>query len=382
MASIRAIPAMSTVLESIATANPPLRVSQADGAAFLSRVEGYSPSLRRRIPQVFALSGIEHRHTCIKDYARSAPEFQFYPPTWSLDPKPGTAARNALYKEAILPIAEEAARGALEQSGRDPSEITHVIAVTCTGFFAPGLDIHLVRRLCLPATTARSVIGFMGCYAAFNGLKLAHAICQSQPDARVLLVCAELCSLHFQIENTLESVVVNALFADGAAAVVLASTPASETAGKLVYKDGYCMMDEASMDAMTWEVGDTGYMMGLSPQVPEIIARNLPKYMGNLLGRNALEQNDVNFWAVHPGGRQVLDRTQSVLGLTDEQMADSYGVLRDYGNMSSPTILFILKRILERNRQMRAEGKADYGPGVALAFGPGLTIEGAVFDTA
>jgi predicted naringenin-chalcone synthase len=230
----------------------------------------------------------------------------------------------------------------------------------------------------LPLSTDRTMVGFMGCYAAFNGLKLAHAICQSQADARVLLVCVELCSLHFQIENTLESVVVNAIFSDGAAAAVLSSRTTAQAAGMLEYSTGCCQMDGDSMDAMTWTVGDTGYIMGLSSQVPDIIARKLPMYVESLMSRSGWTQDKIDFWAIHPGGRQVVDRAALVLGLGHDDLADSYETLRLHGNMSSPTILFVLKRILDRHREERLRGAEGYRSGVALAFGPGLTIEGCL----
>ena len=251
-------------------------------------------------------------------------------------------------------------------------EITHVIAVSCTGFFAPGLDIELVKRLGLPPTTQRTVVGFMGCYAAFNALRVAHSFCQSRPDARVLIVCAELCTLHFQVSDSLESVVVNSLFSDGAAAAVVSARPAEEAAGQLAYVDGAARLDDDSMDAMTWDIGDTGFLMGLSSRVPDVIAQHLPAYLDRLLGPHDLTPDDIGFWAIHPGGRAVVEKARDVMHLPDEAVHDSLEVLRLHGNMSSPTILFVLKRILERGDQP--------GPGVAMAFGPGLTIEGALFD--
>ena len=363
-----------TIIESIATANPPYCVAQADAGLRMQRVEGISPSLRKRIPLIYSLSGIERRFTCIRDYQIDRPEeFEFYPKNWTLQPAPSTGARNRKYKESILPMAFEAATEALTQSGIARDEITHVIAVTCTGFFAPGLDLHLVKELGLRPNTARLVIGFMGCYAAFNALRTAHAICQSQPSARVLIVCAELCSLHFQIQDSLESVVVNSLFADGAAAMVVAARSEEEAKCKIAYVDGSCVVDQESMGFMSWEVGDTGFLMGLSPKVPDVLARQLPAYIEHILGRNQIAREGIDFWAIHPGGRQIVERAQQSLALVDEEVADSFAVLRSYGNMSAPTILFILKRIFDR----RAAGE-NLRAGVALAFGPGLTIEGCL----
>jgi predicted naringenin-chalcone synthase len=292
-------------------------------------------------------------------------------------------------------------------------EITHVIAVSCTGFFAPGLDVQIVKRLGLPSTTQRTLIGFMGCYAAFNALRVAHSFCQSHPNARVLLVCVELCTLHFQIEDTLESVVVNALFADGAAAAVLSARPEADARGRLAYLGSRTVMDDDSEAAMTWTIGDTGFQMGLSSRVPDVIAQHLPGYTQALLADHGRSRSDVDAWAIHPGGRRIVERAQDVLGLSAGDVATSLSVLRDYGNMSSPTILFVLQRLLGWDASAAAQS-APGGDGetpaandsqvnapeanatlpdpltetpsgtppstlVAMAFGPGLTIEGALF---
>jgi len=371
---------MYTVLESIATGNPPLRRTQQYAASFMQGVEGIPAPLRRRIPRIYEHSGIDFRYSCVEDYVReNIEDFDFFPPNRSLLPPPTTARRNQKYREAVLPLAEQVAREALEQAGLAPEAVTHVIAVSCTGFFAPGLDIELVKRLGLPPHTRRTFVGFMGCYAAFNALRIAHGFCQSQPEARVLIVCAELCTLHFQVNDSFEAAVINALFSDGAAAAVLAPRAAEAARGGLAYLDNHCLLDEDSMEAMTWEIGDTGFLMGLSNRVPDILARNLPGYLDALLCRHDLTAEAVDFWAIHPGGRAIVDKAREVVGLAEEAVHDSLDVLRLHGNMSSPTILFVLKRFLDRHRALRAAGEDGYGHGVALAFGPGLTLEGCLW---
>jgi len=376
---------MPTVLDTIATATPPTRKPQSDAAAFMQRITSLPERLRARIPAIYRGTAIDQRHSAIADFAKDDPaEFTFFPPTWSLKPAPSTARRNAKYREAILPLTQRAARQALAQSDTEAEDITHVIGVSCTGFFAPGFDIHLVKELGLPPTTQRTFIGFMGCYAAFNALRTAHAFCQSTPGAKVLIVCAELCTLHFQIEDSLESVVVNSLFSDGAAGVVMSSRDEAEAAGRLAYVDNACQLDDDSMEDMTWDIGDTGFQMGLSSRVPKVIAKHLPAYLDRLLGDNDLKRDDVDFWAIHPGGRAIVEKAQDVLDLPDDDVAQSLEVLRQHGNMSSPTILFVLKRIMEARAAASlgdgappATGSPEHG--VAMAFGPGLTIEGALF---
>lgn len=371
---------MVTVLEAISTGNPPLCKSQEEAAAFMQRIESLPEPLRKRIPAIYQRSGIDYRYSCIEDYGcEDAVDFKLYPPTWSLRPEPSTHRRNAKYREAALPLAERVARDALVQARVQPEEVTHVVAVSCTGFFAPGLDIELVKRLGLPPHTQRVLVGFMGCYAAFNALRVAHGFCQSHPRARVLVVCVELCTLHFQLNASIESAIINAIFSDGAAAAVLAAHPPETARGQLAYHDAHCLLDDDSMGDMTWDVGDTGFLMSLSPRVPDLIARRLPAYLDGLLCRNGLRLADVDFWAIHPGGRAIVEKAQEVLGLLDAAVYDSLEVLRLFGNMSSPTILFILKRFLDRHREEQAQGRAGLRNGVAMAFGPGLTLEGALF---
>src|SRR6056297_700995 len=230
-----------TTIESIATGNPPLRKSQPEAAEFMTQIERLPDPLRNRLPAIYRGSAIEHRYSCVPDYGEDDPEeFSFFPKTWELEPAPSTKDRNERYREAAIPLAEDVGRRALADADVEADEITHVIAVSCTGFFAPGLDVELVKRLDLPPTTQRTFIGFMGCYAAFNALRVAHSFCQSRPDARVLLVCTELCTLHFQIEDSLESVIVNSLFSDGAAGMVLAARSDEEAQGRLAYTEGRC----------------------------------------------------------------------------------------------------------------------------------------------
>ncbi len=364
---------MHTVLESIATANPPYKRSQAEFATFMTRIEGIPESIRDRIPAIYARSGIDYRYFCLSDYCTEAEAFEFYPNNWELSPAPTTGDRNREYKTHALDLAERVAHQAIWQANLLVENITHLIVVSCTGFFAPGLDIHLVKRLGLPASTDRTLIGFMGCNGAFNGLKTAHAICQSNPTAKVLLVCVELCSLHFQGAETLEKVIINTIFSDGAAAVVLLAS--NSAADKLTYTDSACLVTEDSLDAMTWDIGDTGFLMQLSPQVPQLIKQNLPAYLDTFLGRHGLKQDLLDFWAVHPGGRQVLDQVQAGLSLPKGLLKESYEVLRRHGNMSSPTILFILKLMMESS-----PSNPSISTGIALGFGPGLSIEGALFQ--
>ena len=371
---------MQTVLEAIATGNPPTRCAQDKAARFMQQVKGSPEALRKRLPAIYKKTGIDYRYSAVEDYDRAPEDFTFYPKHWDGD-APSTARRNRKYREAAVPLAERVAAEALGEANVPAEDVTHLIAVSCTGFFAPGLDIELVKRLGLPQTTQRTLIGFMGCYAAFNAMRAAHHICQHQENARVLVVCVELCTLHFQISQTIRSAAINALFSDGAAAAVFSAKEDAEAEGRLAYAGGRTLLDDDSMEEMTWEIGDTGFLMGLTARVPGVIAGHLPDYLDALLPEDT-PQDEVDFWAIHPGGRAIVEQAQDTLGLADEQVADSFDVLRQRGNMSSPTVLFILKRFLERHQQARAAGEDGFERGVAMAFGPGLTLEGARFERA
>ena len=366
-----------TVLEAIATGNPPYRRSQQELAAFMARIEGLPAGLEERIASTFRRSGIEHRYSCLEDFGQEeADHFNFFPNNWQLSPLPSTAKRNDLYSRLALPLAETVARDALAQAGCSAEQITHLIVVSCTGFFAPGLDIQLIQRLGIPPSAERSLIGFMGCNAAFNGLKLTDAICRASPaSTRVLMVCVELCTLHMQRPDNVENVIVNALFGDGAAAAVLSCRDPKR--GQLTYRDSACTIAEHSLEAMTWEIGDTGFLMQLAASVPQRIQHALPGFLEPWLQRHGLDASGIDLWAVHPGGRQILDLVQQGQALPTQALEASYGVLRDFGNMSSPTILFILKHWMALPPQNPAAAPRQ---GVALGFGPGLSIEAALFQ--
>ena len=305
---------MYTVLEAIATANPPYKLTQTEASHFMLQTESLSDAIKKRIPTIYAHSGIDYRYSCIPDYAGDLQNFELYPPNWELIPTPTTSDRNQKYQIYATKLALQAAEQVIADAEMIPQDITHVIVVSCTGFSAPGIDIQLVKQLGLPVTIARTMIGFMGCHAAFNGLSTAHAICQSDRQAKVLLVCVELCSLHFQVADTLENTIINAIFGDGAAAAILTASELP-TQGKLIYRDGYSLLLEESIDLMNWTIGNTGFLMHLSPKVPEIVASYLPAYLQDFLMQHQLTQQDLKFWAIHPGGRKIIEKIQSTFAL-------------------------------------------------------------------
>lgn len=372
-------------VQAIGTAVPRYRASQDDVAAWMKRTavaqfagggeEGARLARRAQnaIERVYRGSAIAHRQSVVADYAEEPDGFRFYPNNWGLDPSPSTAARMGVYRREAPSLARRAAERCLERAPRvTRMAISHLVVVTCTGFFAPGLDTLLVKELGLRPDVKRTVVGFMGCYAAFNGMRAADAICRSDPEAAVLVVCVELCTIHFQRELTMENIIANCLFADGAAAVLLTSEPEGSSRGRLAVVDSHTRIEEDSEEQMTWTVTDTGFRMTLAAEVPETLDRGIGPFVGELLGRNGVAREEVAFWAVHPGGRRIVEAVRDRLELSDEAVAPSFGVLADHGNMSSPTILFVLDRCLER-------AAAPGAHGVALAFGPGLTLESMLF---
>jgi predicted naringenin-chalcone synthase len=269
------------------------------------------------------------------------------------------------YEQEAPALALEAARGALADAELDPGELTHVVTVSCTGFFSPGVDARLIEDLGLSRAIERTHVGFMGCHGALNGLRAASAYA-ARPGARVLLCAVELCSLHFAYGWDPEMLVANTLFADGAAALV---GWGGEGAWRVRDHGTFLMPD--SDEAMSWRIGDHGFRMTLSPQVPERIRTHLAGWLDPWLEGHGLSRDDIGSWAVHPGGPRILDAVEAALALPEDALEVSRETLRDYGNMSSPTVLFILER-------MRREGAPR--PCVALAFGPGLVVEAALLD--
>jgi predicted naringenin-chalcone synthase len=275
------------------------------------------------------------------------------------------------YERRAGPLALEAARAALDDAQFDAERITHLITVTCTGFSAPGFDLAWVDELPLRRTVQRTQVGFMGCHGALNALRVARAICHADPEAAVLLCAAELCSLHFQYSSHPQAIVSNALFGDGAAAAVISSAPGTATAST----DGWRLAASGSLvvpntsDFMSWRIGDHGYEMRLSPRVPEAITQRLGPWLDSWLSEHGLKRSDVGSWAIHPGGPRILQACGAALALSPAALEPSTTVLSTLGNMSSPTVLFILRELRRRAAQL---------PAVMLAFGPGLTIEAAL----
>lgn len=333
-------------IHALATAVPDFALSQKAIAARMIKGLSLPPETAEALTALYQNSAIETRYSVL-------PQFE------AMFKGTGTRARNEIYKEEAPKLACRVASDALAKWGGDKSCITHVISVSCTGMMAPGLEFLIIDRLGLPRNCGRIGINFMGCYGAFNALTVASALAKENPRHRILLVCTELCSLHAQVDLTPDTILANTLFSDGAAALVIGGE--GPYLWEIVKRSSEAL--ENSQEQMTWESGDTGYFMKLSNKVPVLIKRHIASFCQDLRG-----DNKECSWAIHPGGKAIIQAIEKSCGLVPEQTAASHKVLSHYGNMSSATFLFVLEESLKK--------PAPWTLGVG--FGPGLSIEGVL----
>jgi len=312
-----------------------------------------------------AKAGIEHR------YSYMAPGLQ--PEIGAVDADgfytrghfPDTAARMRLFERYAPELAQAAVDGL--QLGNERARVTHLLITCCTGFSAPGLDLEVIERCKLPGSVERTMIGFMGCYAAINALKLARHIVRSEQTARVLVVNLELCTLHLKETADIEQILSFLLFGDGCAACLVSADPVGTALDSF-----RAVVVPGTRDLMTWNIRDFGFDMILSGKVPAAVYEALREHMDEIL--EGAPVGSIDLWAVHPGGRTVLDAVERALNLAPPALAASREVLRRYGNMSSATVMFVIERLLRSS----ARGQK----GCAMSFGPGLTAETMLFRTA
>jgi len=362
---------MPSYLGAIGTATPPHRLAQPTIAGFMAEALELDAGGTRKLRALYRVSGIEHRHSVLADYGRDNGTYEFFPNTPGLEPFPSVGLRMAAYRREALPLALAAVRDSLRQApGIEANSLTHLITVSCTGMYAPGLDIELVTALALPPSVRRTCVNFMGCYAAVNALRLANDICRADPAARVLVVSVELCTLHFQKSHDPDHLVSNALFSDGAAACLVLGQPLPGPTPWLALQAFHCGLAPEGVRDMAWHIGDFGFEMTLSGYVPALIERGIGQLTADLLKDLPVRREDIRHFALHPGGRKILEAIEKALGLSRDDNRYAYQVLRDYGNMSSATVLFVLRELLA------AATPADNGaPVLSCAFGPGLTME-------
>ncbi|WEG14848.1 type III polyketide synthase [Pullulanibacillus sp. KACC 23026] len=354
----------TTAILGIGTALPAYTVAQADIADLMADSLKDRPDLARFARRIFKSCGVETRYTVEPSYLGSI-ETCCYLPSREQSDIPTTEERMKTYQREALPLAIEAAKKAISEANRTSEQITHLITVSCTGQFLPGLDVLLIRELQLNPRVNRLPLIFQGCSAGLKAIQMARDVVPNAPDAHVLVVCVELCTLHFQPVKEREALFAASFFGDGASACVIGE-PGKENRNYLELGTGYAVLLPDCTGDMTWEVGNHGFDLYLSPRIPKLLAAYLEEELQFLLKGNFPE-----LWAIHPGGKGIVDSVQNVMNLTDQQTHYSREILRTVGNLSSNTILFVLNA-MQRDMELREKSSTE---GVALAFGPGLTAE-------
>ncbi|MGZ3922733.1 MAG: type III polyketide synthase [Flavisolibacter sp.] len=353
---------MSKII-SIGTAVPAYCHQQMDILPFMQTVYASSEPEKRKLRFLYQQSGIGQRYSVIADYSRPVEDWKFYPQTENLEPFPSLEQRMLVYNRQAPLLSVDAIRNCLGHTN-DPKKITHLITVSCTGMSAPGLDLQVLELLDLQKNISRTSINFMGCYAAIHALKIADAICTADKGAQVLVVCTELCTLHFQRESTADNITSSLLFADGSAAVLIGNSDEKEG---LEIDSFYSEVIPKGKRDMAWELSSKGFIMTLSGYIPDLIEEDFDQIVDRALQKDNTVKEDVSHWCIHPGGKRVLEAIHKSLELENGQLSPSYDVLKRFGNLSSATILFVLKEMLQEKRQI----KKMFG----AAFGPGLTVE-------
>lgn len=365
------------VIHSIGTAVPEFKISQAVHHSILENANGLNRAERLILKTVYNNSGIESRHSVLEEFGRNGePGNLIFHPAGKSD-QVSISRRMNLFEEYAPQLCIQAIDNCFSGNKISIKEVTHLVTFSCTGMSAPGLDIQLIEKLGLNRNIERMCINFMGCYAGISALRFANHIVSSDEKAVVLLSGVELCTLHYQKSNSHDQLMANAIFGDGAAAVLVTSSSyLNSDTPKLSLHKFYSEFMPSGINDMAWRIGDYGFDIRLSTYVPELIHNNIASLIDRLFTDAGLQKNDIDWYAFHPGGVKILQACEKALNLQPSQNNYSYEVLRQYGNMSSVTILFVLKKYLENLTP------SDCGKKIlACAFGPGLTMETMILNT-
>ncbi len=354
---------------SIATGVPPYKHDQNTICSFADRIYSNDKTESRKLNYLYRHSGIETRFSVIPDYSLLQDDRQFYSKSADLEPFPDLEKRMKWYADNASLLSIKTIQKCI--AGKiNKEEITHLITVSCTGMSAPGLDLEIMEAMELPGNIFRTSVNFMGCYAAIHALKLADAICRSQQKANVIIVCTELCTLHFQKESSVDNITSTLLFADGCAAVLVQQ---KETALKgFTIHDFFSEVAFKGKNDMSWKLSSKGFLMTLSGYVPELVKEDFESLVTKALQKASMHKSDITHWCIHPGGKKILEAIEKSISLPAESLRYSYEVLNDFGNMSSPTILFVLQKIFD---ELQNNPQPNRSTIFAAAFGPGLTME-------
>ncbi len=320
----------------------------------------------RKLKYLYHQSGIDTRYFAVSDEL-PGDQSSFYPSEGAIA-FPDLESRMKIYEEEALPLSVTSIKDCI--NGKiDKKEITHLITVSCTGMSAPGLDLQVMEEMDLPVDIFRTSVNFMGCYAAIHALKLADAICKNDKNANVIIVCTELCSLHFQNNPTPDNLASSLLFADGSAAILV--THDDNSMEGLHIKNFYSQVSFKGKKHMSWQLSSSGFLMTLSGYIPDLLHEDFNEFTNTALKNGECNKEEITHWCIHPGGKRILKLLQRSLKIDEESLSQSYRVLKNYGNMSSPTILFVLKEIMDALNAGENKKANIFG----AAFGPGLTME-------
>jgi predicted naringenin-chalcone synthase len=379
----------SARIQALATAVPAVVLKQDEVRDVFAQQPGLGRLAQRLVHATFDGSGIRTRHTVLEEFQldRHVPDPVFFDAASLRLLHPSTKLRNDLYITEATKLFVDVGRRALAAcEAIGAADVTHVITVSCTGFFAPGPDYMLVRELGLNPAAQRYHLGFMGCYASMPALRLAKNLCDADPNAVVLVVSVELCTLHVRSSNESDVIIASSLFSDGAGAAIVSARDLGARGPELRLDAFETVITPVGEGDMAWTIGDDGFEMVLSSYVPQIIDEHIAGALEPLFahepGAHEEPAASIRDWAIHPGGRSILDKVEARMGLAPEQLHSSREVLRDFGNMSSTTILFVLRNVLETAERAAADGTAPHPAEpqrvCAMAFGPGLTVETAL----
>lgn len=368
---------MSSIISAIGTSNPKNKFSQDQILSFMKDAHELDAPNARRLEKLYHVSGIDYRYSVLNDFGKKKGAYDFFGNNLGLEPFPTTAKRGAIFESTALNLSISAIENCINQiPDFDKQAITHLITVSCTGMYAPGLDIEIVEKLNLNPSVERTCINFMGCYGAFNALKIADYICKAQPEAVVLIVDIELCTLHFQKENTLDNWLANSLFADGASALVVQHEDFTD---QKLFSIGafYTEVVSEARNEMAWKIGNHGFEMQLTNKVSKQIKSGIKGISDKLLKKANLAFDDIGSFAIHPGGRKILEVCDEVFDLSVVQNESAYSVLKNFGNMSSTTVIFVLAELAKKLKVKNSEEQI-----MSFAFGPGLTFESMILKYA
>lgn len=361
---------MSSYIHHIQTAVPEFKYSQDELRDRMKEIVGGNDKHQRLLHYIYGRSGIKNRHSVVDDFKNEGSFELFFNGQGAA---PGTKSRNDIYIKKGRELYVDVAQKLINTSDFDTGDITHLITVSCTGFYAPGPDYDIIKSLGLDNSIERYHLGFMGCYAVLPALKLARQLCAANEDATVMIVSVELCTLHFQAQPVVDDLISASVFADGAAGTLVSSREPKNNPYFSIDSFASAITEKGKED-MAWSIGDHGFNMTLSSYVPELLSDGLKPYLNPIFERYGISLTDIDLWGIHPGGRAILDKVEQTLELPENSLSSSRSVLSDYGNMSSATILFVLKHLLNE-----ASGTGSQRT-LAMAFGPGLTIESALLS--